>query len=86
MLNTGTMWSFVSCKSAAKLPAIVQTTMPLTVMLSTLKTIVATSAIQLDILIDNFVYTKYCYILPFGNPLILGNDFCTSYKITLDLV
>ena len=56
MLDTGITWSFVSCKLAAKLPAIVQTMMPLTVTLPMGKKKVATSAIQLDILIDNFVY------------------------------
>ena len=56
MLDTGTTWSFVSYKLAAKLLAIVQTMMPLTVMLPMGKTMVATSAIQLDMLIDNFIY------------------------------
>ena len=50
------------------------------------KKMVATLAIQLDMLIDNFVYMKYCYILPLANPLILGYDFYMSYGITLDLV
>ena len=86
MLDMGTMWSFVSYKLAAKLPAIVQTMMPLTVILPMGKTRVATSAIQLDMLIDNFIYMQYCYILPLVNPLILGNDFWMSYRITLDLV
>ena len=57
MLDTGSMQSFVSCKLAVKLPAIVQTMMPLTIILPTGKTMVATSAIQLDILIDDFIYT-----------------------------
>ena len=47
---------------------------------------VATLAIQLDLLFNNYIYTLYCYILPLANPLILGNDFYTSYGITLDLV
>ena len=55
-LDTGATRSFFSCKLAEKLPAIVQTTMPLTVMLPTGKTMVATSAIQLDMLIDDFIY------------------------------
>ena len=86
MLDTGAMWSFVSCKLAAKLPAIVKTMMPLTVMLPTGKTMTATSAIQLDMLLDDFIYTYYCYILPLANPLILGNNFYMSSRITLDLV
>ena len=49
------------------------------------KTMVAILAIQLDVLIDNSIYTKHCCMLPFENPLILGNDFCISYRITLDL-
>ena len=57
MLDTGAKWSFVSCKLAAKLPAIVQTTMPLTIVLPMGKTMVTTSAIKLDMLIDDFVYT-----------------------------
>ena len=56
MLDTGTMRMFVSHKLAAKLPATIQNTMPLTVMLPMGKTMVATSAIQLDILIDDFIY------------------------------
>ena len=56
MLDTGTTWLFVSYKLAAKLPAIVQTTMPLTVMLPMGKTMFATTAIQLDMLIDDFIY------------------------------
>ena len=55
------------------------------VTLPTGKMMTATSAIQLDMLIDDFIYTQFCYILPLLNPLILGNDFCTSYGITLDL-
>ena len=86
MIDTGAMWPFVSCKLAAKLPATVQTTVPLTVTLPMGKTMAATLAIQLDILIDNFIYIEYCYILPLANPLILGNIFCISYGITLDLV
>ena len=56
MLDIGTTCLFVSCKLAVKLPAIVHTTIPLTVMLPMWKTMVTTSAIQLDILIDNFIY------------------------------
>ena len=56
MLDTGTMQLFVSCKLAEKLPATVQTTMPLTVILPMGKMLVATLAIQLDILIDDFIY------------------------------
>ena len=57
ILDTGITWLFVRHKLAAKLPATVKTTMPLTVTLPIGKTMVATSAIQLDMLIDNFVYT-----------------------------
>ena len=57
MLDTVAMQPFVSCKLAAKLPATIQTTMPLTVILPMGKTMVATSAIQLDILIDDFFKT-----------------------------
>ena len=60
--------------------------MLLTVTLPTGKTMAVTSAVQLDVLIDDFIYTEYCYILPLANPLILGNDFCKSCGITLDLV
>ena len=56
MLDTGTMWSFVTCKLAVKLPATVQTTMPLTMLFPMGKALVATSAIQLDMLIDDFIY------------------------------
>ena len=56
MLDTGTMRSFVSCKLAAKLPATIQTTTPLTVTLPTGKKMVATLASQLDMLIDDFIY------------------------------
>ena len=85
MLDTGAMWSFVSHKLATKLPATIQTIMPLTVILPARKTLVATLAIQLDMLIYNFIYIEFCYILPISNSLILGNDFCMSYGITLDL-
>ena len=57
MLDTSAMQSFRSYKLAAKLPDIVQTMMPLTVMLPMGKTMVAITAIQFDILIDNFIYT-----------------------------
>ena len=57
MLDTGAMRSFVSHKLAEKLPAKVQTTTPLMVILPTGKIMTATSAIQLDMLIDNFIYT-----------------------------
>ena len=56
ILDTGTMWSFVSQKLTAKLTATVQITKPLTVTLPMRKTMVATLAIQLDMLIDDFVY------------------------------
>ena len=85
ILDTGATWPFVSLKLAEKQPATIQTTIPLTVTLPMGKTMVATLAIQLDMLIDDFIYTYYCYILPLTNPLILGNDFCISYRITLDL-
>ena len=86
ILDTGTTQSFVSRKLAEKLPATIQTTMLLTVILPTGKTMVTTLAIQLYMFIDNSIYTKYCYILPLANPKILGNDFCTSYRITIDLM
>ena len=57
MLTTGATQSFVSNKLPVKLPATIQTTIPLPVILPTGKTMVATSAIQLDILIDDFIYT-----------------------------
>ena len=56
ILNTGATHLFVSCKLAEKLPATVQTTMPLIVMLTTEKILVAILAIQLDLLIDSFIY------------------------------
>ena len=82
ILDTGAMQLFVSYKLAAKLPATIQTTKPLTKMLPMGKTMVATLTIQLDMFIDDLLD---CYILPLENPLILGNDFYTSYRITLDL-
>ena len=40
---------------------------------------VATLAIQSDMLIDDFIYMLYiyiyCYTLPLANPLLLGNGF-----------
>ena len=57
MLDTGIAQLFVSCKLAAKLPATVQTTMPLIVILPMGKTMVVTLAVRLDILIDNFIYS-----------------------------
>ena len=56
MLDTGAMQLFVNQKLAAKLLATIQTTTPLIVMLPMGKTMVATLAIQLDMLIDNFIY------------------------------
>ena len=55
MLDTGDTQLFMSCKLAAKLPVMVQTTIPLTLTLPKGKTMVATSAIQLDMLIYNFI-------------------------------
>ena len=57
MLDTSTTWLSVSYKLAAKLPATVQTTMPLNITLPMGKIIVTTLAIQLDMSIDNFIYT-----------------------------
>ena len=57
MLDMGTMQLFVSHKLAVKLPAIVQFTKPLTVILLTGIILLAILAIQLDMLIDNFAYT-----------------------------
>ena len=56
MLDTGATWLFVIYKLAAKLPATIQSTKPLTLTLATGKALVATSAIQLDMLIDDFIY------------------------------
>ena len=56
MLDTGVTQSFVNCKLAEKLPATVQMMKPLTIMLPMEKTLVSTIAINLDILIDNFIY------------------------------
>ena len=42
MVDTGATWLFVSQKLAAKLPAIAQTIMPLTIILPTGKTMVVT--------------------------------------------
>ena len=56
-LDTGAMWPFVSYKLATKLPATIQTTIRLIVTLLMGKTLVATSAMQLDIYIDDFIYT-----------------------------
>ena len=55
MLDMSAMQSFVSRKLAAKLPATVQTTKPWTITLPTRKMLVATLAIQLDMLIDDFI-------------------------------
>ena len=57
MLDTGATRLFVSFKLAAKLPATVQTTIPLVVTLSMGKTIVATLVIELDMFKDDFIYT-----------------------------
>ena len=56
MLDKGATWLFVSCKLAAKQPATIQTTMPLTTVLPIGKRLIATLAIQLDMLIDDFIY------------------------------
>ena len=56
MLDVCTMQSYVSCKLAAKLSAIIQSMTPLTIMLPTGKTMVATTAIQLDMVINDFTY------------------------------
>ena len=56
ILDIGGTWLFVSHKLAVKLPATIQTTKPLTVMLPTGKILVTTLAIQLDKLIDIFIY------------------------------
>ena len=58
ILDTGAKQSFVSRKLAEKLPATVQTMKPLSITLPTGKMLGATSAIKLDILIDDFIY-KY---------------------------
>ena len=56
ILDTSATWLFVSHKLAAELPATVQTATPLTIMLPMGKTMVATLAIQLHMLIDNLIY------------------------------
>ena len=56
MLDTGAMQLFVSHKLAAMLLATVQTTTPLTVALLMGKKMVATLAIQLDMLVSDFIY------------------------------
>ena len=56
MLDTGTIQLFVSCKLTAKLTATIHTITPLTITLAMGKTMVATSAIKLDMLIDVFIY------------------------------
>ena len=56
ILGIGATWSFVSQKLAEKLPATIQTMMPFTITLPTRKTLVATLAISLDILINGFIY------------------------------
>ena len=57
ILDTGTTQSFFSYKLAVKLPATIQTMVPLPATLPMGKILVATMAINLDILIDDFVYT-----------------------------
>ena len=56
MLDTGAMQSFIGCKLAEKLPATVQNLKPLIVMVPIGKIMVATMVIDLDMLIDNFIY------------------------------
>ena len=48
ILGTGATWSFISHKLPTKLPATIQITIPLTVMLPKGKILVATLANQLD--------------------------------------
>ena len=55
ILHIGAIHSFVNCKLVVKLPATVQTTMPLIVILPIEGILVATPAIQLDILIIDFI-------------------------------
>ena len=57
MIDTGTTQSFVSHKVVVKLPATIQITKTLTVILPTGKILVAMLAIQLDMLTDAFIYT-----------------------------
>ena len=56
MLDTGATQSFVSHKLAEKLLATIHTMKPLMVMLPMGKTMVATTAISLEMPIDNFIY------------------------------
>ena len=56
ILDTGTTQSFINHKQAEKLPATVKTMIPMTVAFPMGKTLVATLAIQLDILINGFIY------------------------------
>ena len=83
ILNTGAMQSFIGQKLAEKLPVTKQNRAPLIIRLPVSKILIATQAIQLDMFMDDFIYTWYYYILPIASPLILGSNFCISYCIQI---
>ena len=56
ILDKGATYSLVSYKIAEKLPVTVQPMIPLTAILPKSKTLVATWAVKLDVLIDDFIY------------------------------
>ena len=41
--------------------------------------------IKHDLITDNVVFTRKCFVLPITNPIILGNDFLDIYFTVLDI-
>ena len=83
ILDTGAMRLFVSCKLAAKLPATVQPTTPLTIVLPMGKTLIATLAIQLYVMILFTLNIAIYYLLQIHLYWVML--FFMSYRITLVL-
>ena len=41
--------------------------------------------ITLDLVINNVIFTKQCFVLPMTNPIILGIDFLDIHFAMLDI-
>ena len=63
-LDTVATWSFISHKLAENLPATIQPTLPLTVILPIGKILVVFSSKKVDMLIDDFIYIQYVMFCP----------------------